>query len=206
YGEALADGGDGTPELRLTTSMRLGFEGDGALATSKLKEGESAFVALSWSERPPPTTYSESEERITRTADYWRGWLVEGDFPDHPWRWHLQRSALALKGLTFAPSGALLAAATTSLPEAPGGERNWDYRYSWVRDSTFALWGLYTLGFADEADAFFSFIADQVRRDGDIQIMYGVGGERILTERVLDHLSGYEHSAPVRIGNDAYDQ
>ena len=83
-----------------------------------------------------------------------------GDFPDHPWRSFLQRSALTLKGLTYSPTGALLAASTTSLPETPQGERNWDYRYAWVRDSTFALWGLYTLGLDHEADDFFSFIAD----------------------------------------------
>ena len=80
------------------------------------------------------------------TAHHWQHWLARGDFPDHPWRSYLERSALTLKGLTFAPTGALIAAATTSLPETPGGERNWDYRYTWIRDSTFALWGLYTLG------------------------------------------------------------
>jgi GH15 family glucan-1,4-alpha-glucosidase len=206
YGNAVATGSEDDPTLRLTTDLRLGFEGANAVAMTKLREGDKAFVAISWTEREGPTTYAEAEERITRTADYWRGWLVEGTFPDHPWRTYLEQSALTLKGLTYAPTGALLAAATTSFPESPGGERNWDYRYSWVRDSTFALWGLYTLGFADEADAFFSFIADQVRRDGDIQIMYGVGGERILTERELYHLSGYENSLPVRIGNGAYDQ
>ncbi|MGY4766810.1 glycoside hydrolase family 15 protein [Kribbella sp. CWNU-51] len=93
--------------------------------------------------------------------------------------------------LTYAPSGALLAAATTSLPETPGGERNWDYRYAWVRDSTFALWGLYTLGFDREADDFFYFVADACRDGNDLQVMYGVGGERELAESVLMHLAGY---------------
>ena len=93
-----------------------------------------------------------------QTAESWRQWITIGKFPDHPWRGYLQRSALALKGLTYAPTGALMAAATTSLPETPGGERNWDYRYAWVRDSTFALWGLYTLGLDREADDFFCFM------------------------------------------------
>ena len=125
------------------------------------------------------------------TAHHWQHWLARGDFPDHPWRGHLERSALTLKGLTFAPTGALLAAATTSLPETPGGERNWDYRYSWIRDSTFALWALYTLGFDWEANDFFCFIADMAEHDDELQVMYGIGGERDLTEQVLDHLDGY---------------
>ncbi len=124
-------------------------------------------------------------------------------FPDHPWRRHLQRSALALKGLTYAPTGALLAAATTSLPETPRGERNWDYRYSWLRDSTFALWGLYTLGLDYEANDFFSFIADAAEHDEDIQVMYRVGGEPRIDEEILGHLSGYEGASPVRVGNAA---
>ncbi len=110
-----------------------------------------------------------------------------------------------MKGLTYAPTGALLAAATTSLPETPHGERNWDYRYAWVRDSTFALWGLYTLGFDREADDFFYFIGDACRQ-AELQIMYGVGGETDLTESTLTHLSGYEGASPVRIGNGAYNQ
>jgi GH15 family glucan-1,4-alpha-glucosidase len=143
---------------------------------------------------------------MRRTEDFWRGWLNHGEFPDHPWRWYLQRSALTLKGLTYVPTGALLAAPTTSLPEDPGGERNWDYRYSWIRDATFALWGLYTLGFNAEADDFFYFVADVAGRKKDLQIMYGVGGEDDLPERTLDHLAGYDDSRPVRVGNAAYDQ
>ena len=111
-----------------------------------------------------------------------------------------------MKGLTFAPTGALIAAATTSLPETPGGERNWDYRYSWVRDSTFALWGLYSLGFDWEANDFFNFIADVAQQSDELQVMYGVGGERTLTEDILDHLHGYDGAKPVRIGNGAHDQ
>ena len=131
---------------------------------------------------PAPQTYDEAAEKMWKTSEMWRQWINIGDFPDHPWRSYLQRSALTLKGLTYAPTGALLAASTTSLPETPQGERNWDYRYSWIRDSTFALWGLYTLGLDREADDFFSFIADvSGANNGErhpLQVMYGVGGER----------------------------
>ena len=141
------------------------------------------------------------------TAHHWQHWLDHGEFPDHPWRTYLQRSALTLKGLSYAPTGALVAAATTSLPETPGGERNWDYRYTWIRDSTFTLWGLYTLGFDWEANDFFYFIADVAEaEEGQLQIMYGIDGEAELAEETLDHLTGYEGARPVRIGNGAYDQ
>ncbi len=143
---------------------------------------------------------------MERTEEFWRAWLTHGNFPDHPWSPALERSALTLKGLTYAPTGAMLAAATSSLPEWPGGARNWDYRYSWVRDSSFMLWGLYTLGFDHEADDFASFIADMCANGEELQVMYGVGGERQLEERTLDHLSGYEESRPVRVGNAAYKQ
>ena len=100
------------------------------------------FCALSWTVHEPPYTADQAYGRLVWTAHHWQHWLARGNFPEHPWRAHLQRSALTLKGLTFAPTGALIAAATTSLPETPHGERNWDYRYSWIRDSTLALWAL----------------------------------------------------------------
>jgi len=154
-----------------------------------------------WEEHPAPSTAEEAFERVERTADYWRDWINRGEFPEHPWQSYLQRSALTLKGLTYSPTGALLAAPTTSLPETIGGERNWDYRYTWIRDGTFMLWGLYTLGFDREANDFFYFIADVAAGKKDLQIMYGIGGEK-----TLDHLSGYDSSRPVRIGNAAYQQ
>jgi len=194
------------PELKLTSDMRIGFEGPRATARTLIKEGEYRFCALSWSEHPAPTTHDEAYRRLVWTAHHWQHWLDRGNFPDHPWRTHLQRSALTLKGLTYGPTGAMLAAATTSLPESPGGERNWDYRYSWVRDSTFMLWGLYTLGFDWEANDFFYFIADVAEGEEDLQVMYGVGGERRLDEHILDHLSGYDGASPVRVGNAAYNQ
>jgi GH15 family glucan-1,4-alpha-glucosidase len=204
YHQVRADGSGTEPDLLLTTDLRLGIEGPRAMARTLLKEGESRFCALSWSEHPPPTTMEEAEGRLVWTAHHWQHWLARGQFPDHPWRKHLQRSALTLKGLTFAPTGAIVAAATTSLPETPGGERNWDYRYSWIRDSTFALWGLYSLGFDWEADDFFWFVADVAERDDELQVMYGVGGEATLEERTLDHLDGYDGARPVRVGNGAH--
>ena len=201
---------DSHPALRLTTNLRLGLEGREARARTRLKEGDNAFVALSWSTNPSPQTYEEAVDKMWQTSEAWRQWINIGQFPDHPWRAYLQRSALTLKGLTYSPTGALLAASTTSLPETPGGERNWDYRYAWVRDSTFALWGLYTLGLDREADDFFAFIADvSGANNGErqpLQVMYAVGGERELVEEELTHLSGYDNARPVRIGNGAYNQ
>jgi GH15 family glucan-1,4-alpha-glucosidase len=206
YERAVARGGSRDPELRLTTNMRLGLEGRSAVAFTKMHEGDVAFAALSWGEGRPPQTAEEATARVRWTGDFWRDWLNTGNFPDHPWRAALQRSALTLKGLTYAPTGALLAAATTSLPENPGGTRNWDYRYTWVRDSTFALWGLYTLGFDLEANSFFYFIEERIRDAAPLRVLYGVGGETELPEITLDHLTGYEHSQPVRVGNAAFDQ
>ena len=119
----------------------------------------------------------------------------------------IQRSALAIKGLTYMPTGATVAALTTSLPETPGGERNWDYRYTWMRDSTFTLQALHYLNLDWEADEFMQFIADlEANEDGGLQIMYGIDGRRDLTESTRDDLSGYAGARPVRIGNGAFDQ
>jgi alpha,alpha-trehalase len=197
---------DGDLPLTLTTDMRLGFEGPRAVARTLLKEGETRFCAMSWSDAKPPRTYKQAYKRLNWTAHHWQHWLAGGRIPDHPWKAHLARSALTLKGLSYAPTGAIAAAATTSLPETPGGERNYDYRYSWIRDSTFALWGLYTLNFAWEAADFYHFITDVAERDGDLQIVYGIDGRRDLDETELPHLQGYEGARPVRVGNEAYRQ
>jgi alpha,alpha-trehalase len=206
YHECTASNADGTVNLKLTTDLRLGFEGSRATARHMMKEGEIVYCALSWSEHAPPQDKDEAYDRLVWTAHHWQHWLDRGKFPDHPWRTHLQRSALTLKGLTYAPSGALLAAATTSLPETPQGERNWDYRYSWIRDSTFMLWALLSLGFEWEANDFFYFIADVASGEETLQVMYGLDGERELDEQTLDHLEGYERARPVRVGNGAYSQ
>jgi len=207
YQEALASAEGAERSLRLTTDLNVGFEGSLASARTLLKEGQARFVALSWSEHAPPRTLEEAGARLTWTAHHWQHWLDRGRFPDHPWRSFLQRSALTLKGLTFAPTGAVVAAATTSLPETPGGVRNWDYRYTWIRDTAATLWALYALGFDWEANDFFHFVADvAAAEDGDLQLMYGVDGERALQESTLDHLSGYDGARPVRIGNAAYTQ
>ena len=206
YHEAVCRAEDCDVELRLTSDMNMGFEGQRATARTLMKEGDTLFVALSWSDHPAPATYEEAYDRLVWTAHHWQHWLDHGTFPDHPWRTALQRSALTLKGLSYSPTGALVAAATTSLPETPGGERNWDYRFSWIRDSTFMLWGLYTLGFDWEANDFFYFIADIAEDEEDLQIMYAIDGKSEIPEFTLDHLSGYEGARPVRIGNGAYRQ
>jgi GH15 family glucan-1,4-alpha-glucosidase len=193
-------------DLVLTSDLNIGLEGPKAIARTLLKEGQRRFVALSWGLPQAPRSTDEAYDRLVWTAHHWQHWLGRGHFPDHPWRTYLERSALTLRGLIYAPTGAVLAAPTTSLPETPGGERNWDYRYCWVRDSTFALWGLYTLGFDWEAIDFAYFIADVAGGDADLQIMYGIGGERELEETTLPHLNGYEGANPVRVGNQAYKQ
>ncbi|MBN9618874.1 MAG: glycoside hydrolase family 15 protein, partial [Actinobacteria bacterium] len=203
-GRGSSDGWDMT--LTLTTDMRLGFEGGRATTRTLLKEGDTRFIALSWGSKEPPFTYDDAYSRLVWTAHHWQHWLARGQFPDHPWRQYLQRSALTLKGLIYSPTGAICAAGSTSLPETIGGGRNYDYRYSWIRDATFALWGMYSLGFDWEAVDFFNFIADIADRDDDLQIMYGIGGERDLTEYELPHLPGYANSRPVRIGNAASKQ
>ena len=206
--EYVLDATDGTTTMRLMSDMRLGIEGADAHARHTLREGERRFCALTWVPAPSgPWTWDEADAHITRTSHFWREWLAAGSYPDHPWRAYLQRSALVLKGLTYAPTGAMVAALTTSLPETPGGERNWDYRYCWMRDATFTLWGLHALGLDWEANDFMEYLADLERnKDGSLQIMYGIGGERNLRETTLRHLKGYEGARPVRKGNGAYNQ
>ncbi len=206
-GEAVASAADGS-ELLLTSDMELEIEDGTARGRVTLQEDQTAFCALTWGNEDlgGPRSAPEALERIDSTEEFWREWLRDGRFPDHPWRIHLQRSALVLKGLTYTPTGAIVAAPTTSLPETPGGERNWDYRFSWIRDSTFSLWALHTLGFDHEARDFMRFIVDVCRDRPDLQIMYGIGHERELEEKTLDHLSGYGGAKPVRIGNGAFDQ
>jgi GH15 family glucan-1,4-alpha-glucosidase len=201
----------GDLQLQLDSSLSLGTLGARCYARSTLDEGESAFVALSWGSAGPPTTLDEAFDQLAATEGYWRDWLSMATFPDHRFRPYLERSAMALKGLSYAPTGAIMAAGTTSLPETPGGERNWDYRYTWIRDTAFMLRALHGLGFDWEAFEYFAFILDVVSRrepgaQPSLQIMYGIGGETDLTESTLDHLSGYDGARPVRIGNGAYDQ
>ena len=189
--------------------MRVGFEGPRATARTLMKEGEKLFVALSWSDHAPRRrrTYDEAYERLVWTAHHWQHWLDHAEFPDHPWRTFLQRSALTLKGLSYAPTGALVAAATTSLPETPGGERNWDYRYT--LDPRLDVHALGPLHARVRLGGERLLPLPRRRRRGrgeELQIMYGIGGETELPETTLDHLSGYEGARPVRIGNDAYRQ
>ncbi|HEV3071929.1 MAG TPA: glycoside hydrolase family 15 protein [Solirubrobacteraceae bacterium] len=207
HGEGLqASGGD--TAFRLFSDTHMGIEGNRAHSRHTVKEGERRFCALSWTqELRGPRTVEEAQGYVQRTEQFWRSWMAEGTYPDHPWRFQLQRSALALKGLTFMPTGAMVAAPTTSLPETPGGSRNWDYRYCWMRDASFTLWGLHALGLDWEADDFIQYVADMERNeDGSLQIMYGIKGQKELPERTLDHLKGYENARPVRIGNGAYNQ
>jgi alpha,alpha-trehalase len=207
-GASYAAGGPEDLNLELRSDLALAIDGESLRGTKTLREGESAFCALTWGDEGlcGPRSAPEALERLRLTEEFWRLWLRHGNFPDHPWRIHLQRSALVLKGLTYTPTGAIVAAATTSLPETPGGERNWDYRFTWIRDSTFSLWALHTLGFDQEARDFMRFILTVCRDNPELQIMYGIGHERRLTESTLDHLSGYGGARPVRIGNGAFDQ
>lgn len=205
YNQAQAKAPEVDLTLRIDTDLRVGFEGPRANARTTLKEGDTAFVALSWSEHGGPTTFAQAFERMARTSTYWRHWLASGDFPDHPWQVFLERSALTLKGLAYAPTGAIASAATTSLPRVAGGQRNYDYRYSFMRDAAFTLWGLYSLGFDWEADDFFYFLADVAEDTEVIRNMYAIDGRDTLAEQELDHLEGYDGAKPVRVGNAAYE-
>ena len=203
---AEATGADWT--IQLQTDMLVGIEGGRARARHVLHAGETVYCALAWSEEARvPSTAEEAVEQLEATTMFWRDWLARAAIPDHELGPLIQRSALTIKGLTYMPTGATVAALTTSLPETPGGERNWDYRYTWIRDSTFLLRALHYLLLDWEADEFMQFIADLERNeDGGLQIMYGIDGRRDLTESVREDLSGYDGAHPVRVGNGAFDQ
>ncbi|HUB36974.1 MAG TPA: glycoside hydrolase family 15 protein [Solirubrobacteraceae bacterium] len=194
--------------VRLQTDMAVGVEGDWVRARHELRQGEQVFCALSWAgDLDAPEDIDDANARLASTGRYWRDWLGRARLPDHRWREHIQRSALTIKGLTYMPTGATVAALTTSLPETPGGERNWDYRYTWLRDSTFTLQALHYLNLDWEAEEFMQFVADlECNPDGALQIMYGIDGRRDLTESTRDDLSGYAGARPVRVGNGAFDQ
>ena len=204
----VADAVGGDQSIRLTTDMALGIEAGRIRARHVLREGEQLFCALSWAEdAAAPRDHDDAAARIAATTLFWRNWLARARLPDHRFRQAIERSALTIKGLTYMPTGATVAALTTSLPETPGGERNWDYRYTWMRDSTFTLQALHWLNLDWEADEFMQFIADlEVNGDGGFQIMYGIDGRRDLTEWTVPELSGYAGASPVRVGNGAFDQ
>jgi GH15 family glucan-1,4-alpha-glucosidase len=205
------------PKLTLVSDMRFGIEGRAVRARHRLSEGETAFAVLSWGDSVLPESHDQVEALRLETSRFWRGWIDGGRFPDHPWREFLQRSALTLKGLTYAPSGALLAAPTTSLPENLGGSRNWDYRYTWIRDTAFTLRALNALGYDTEADDYLAFLGDVLEPTTPkvgplsapreiLKVLYPVDGAATHEEVVLTHLTGYAGSTPVRVGNAAVDQ
>lgn len=213
----LVDGGAVFRSANLTLSLGSGavlqLEGDGSggvVAEFELKQGDRLSFELS-EYRTGPTV--PDEEKITRgfqrTVAFWRSWLSKCTYRGR-WREMVHRSALALKLLTFAPTGAIVAAPTTSLPEGIGGVRNWDYRYTWIRDASFTLYGLLRVGFTEEASAFMEWLKarlSELHESGSpLQIMYSIRGEHQLTEYTLDHLEGYRQSSPVRVGNGAFDQ
>jgi GH15 family glucan-1,4-alpha-glucosidase len=207
-GRNAADATGAGQTLRLRSDLALGVEGSRVRGRHVLEQGDRVFCSLSWAEAlAGPADVDEATARIDATIRYWRGWMERARIPDHRFRDPIQRSMLAIKGLTYMPTGATVAALTTSLPETPGGERNWDYRYTWMRDTTFTLQALHYLNLNWEADEFMQFVADvEATEDGSLQIMYGIDGRRDLTESTRDELSGYAGARPVRIGNGAFDQ
>jgi len=198
--------------LGLSSSVLLKQDGDGAVREFILQEGQSAIFVLQQIEPGAgcAACLSEKEavEVFIKTVEYWRRWILKCTYTGR-WREMVHRSALALKLLTYEPTGAIVAAPTCSLPEAVGGERNWDYRYTWIRDAAFTLYGLLRIGLTEEAARFMQWLearCHELNPDGSLQIMYGVDGQHLLTEETLDHLEGYKGSRPVRIGNGAYNQ
>ena len=182
-------------------------DGDASVGCRCTMQTGDRFFAILSDSRPESPVPGQVRRQINEAVNFWRQWVSECPYFGM-YRNMVIRSALTLKLLTFRPTGALIAAATTSLPEEIGGERNWDYRFTWIRDATLTLWSFGLIGFYDEAHDFMHWIQDRCfnQNDGKIQIMYGIRGETDLTEETLDHLSGYRDSKPVRIGNGAYDQ
>jgi len=199
--------------LVVRTALPLTETGRGIRGEVVLAEGEHATVVAEYvdeAERPAPVDEADAQRELDATVRFWRGWLSQSRYRGR-WRETVHRSALTLKLLTYEPTGAIVAAPTTSLPEQIGGGRNWDYRYTWIRDAAFSLYALLRLGFTAEAEAFMGWLTDRFADgpsgpSGPLQIMYGIDGSRCGAEEELDHLEGYCGSAPVRIGNAAADQ
>jgi GH15 family glucan-1,4-alpha-glucosidase len=202
-----------TCHLALETETPIELHDGDVHASFELTAGQSATFVLEHvpdEYEPHCHTAEETRELFERTVAYWRRWLSQSGYRGR-WRETVHRAALTLKLLTYRPTGAIVAAPTTSLPEVIGGERNWDYRYTWIRDAAYSLYALLRLGFTEEAAAFMDWLTDRVadersQRSGPLQIMYGIDGRRELPEQHLQHLSGYRGSAPVRIGNEAATQ
>jgi alpha,alpha-trehalase len=204
----------GADVLVLSSPTDFEIEGSDARMRLTLRQGESLGFALhhrqSWEAPPPVWSQEDISARVDDSIKAWQTWSELHQGYEGPWEELVHQSGRVLQALTFQPTGAVIAAATTSLPEEIGGERNWDYRYAWVRDASLTLEALWVAACPDEAAAFFAFMAgaaaSQLQRGSDLQIMFGVGGERDLSERELPHLSGWRESRPVRVGNGAWDQ
>jgi GH15 family glucan-1,4-alpha-glucosidase len=199
--------------LALMSETPLKLEGHNAISDFTLKAGQSATFRLQWVQPRAKAIKALNEKEVEAvfqaTIHFWRNWLAQCTYQGH-WREVVYRSVLVLKLLTYAPTGAIIAAPTTSLPEAIGAERNWDYRYTWIRDASFSCYALLSLGFEMEAGRFMGWVEARCREldptKGGLQIMYGIDGRSELKEQTLDHLSGYQNSRPVRIGNAAATQ
>jgi GH15 family glucan-1,4-alpha-glucosidase len=195
--------------LRSELPIEVTSDGSAALSHARIRAGERKFLSFSYSEEAPsvlPLLGSAARAAAERTAQWWRDWASRCSYRG-PYRDAVVRSALALKLMTYAPSGAVVAAPTTSLPEQLGGVRNWDYRYCWLRDASFTLRALFALGYREEAEAFLQWVLHATRLTWpELQVVYDVFGEARLPEQELTHLAGYAASFPVRIGNDAHGQ
>jgi GH15 family glucan-1,4-alpha-glucosidase len=201
-----------TLKLALVTSVELEMDDRGVTAEFTLQEGESVAFVLQGVDCPDdchePISFEQTHHLFEATVCYWRDWISQSVYTGL-WRGMVERSALVLKLLTYEPTGAIIAAPTMGLPEDIGGERNWDYRYVWFRDAAFTVYAFLRLGFTEEAGAFIRWVEArccELDEGARIQVMYGIDGRRDLTETKLDHLSGYRNSAPIRLGNGAFDQ